>query len=335
MPSSELDFELLLGEAPRPVAMRVKPTGVARSGKDVLLGVDESNLLHLLVPLAARDGQTEDRRSAGVHLLVTTLEAEGAKSRYLDVKCLLPHLNRLFFDLVDEMLVVLQDEDVGARSACQGVLDRWRELLAKQHSGGLSKEQLAGLFAELKILDQLAERAPDLAVLSWTGPFGDRFDFQGSADALEVKASTVRNGRSVEIHGERQLEPPEDGDLYLVVVKLERVKGGGESVGDVVDSICARGSSRYSILQALEELGVAADDLSRYDSDRFVVNETYYYLVGEGFPRIVPASFVSGSLPAGVSSLRYVINLDAEQPAPLEPEMASQVLDHLVTHAAT
>jgi hypothetical protein len=44
---------------------------------------------------------------------------------------------------------------------------------------------------------------------------------------------------------------------------------------------------------------------------RFLATERRWYEVTDAFPRIVPASFEEGSIPTGVTSIEYLVDLDA------------------------
>ncbi|HEX2092242.1 MAG TPA: PD-(D/E)XK motif protein [Longimicrobiaceae bacterium] len=324
-------FDLLRTESPTAASIRVRDSDVTVQGGTVLHGLDTDGHLHLLVPLSGGEDGVTDQRSAGVQLRPTTLAAGGHQDRYLDVVCLLPHLAPLFCQVADEMLEEIRHGPERPAIACQMVLDRWRELLERRRTKLLGPEQLLGLFAELLVLDQLAVRHPGTALARWTGPLGHRLDFVSGSNAIEVKASEAREGRMVEIHGDRQLEPLPGGTLHLIYTRLEARDESGETIPELVDQIIGRGVPRIRFIEILEAFGFMLSDRDAYQQFRYVVLEHLTYLVNDQFPRIIPASFVAGSVPPGISRLRYTIDLSGPTPAPLSADEAISILDRFVS----
>jgi hypothetical protein len=324
-------FDLLRTESPTAASIRVRDSDVAVTGGTILHGLDTDGHLHLLVPLISGEDAATDQRSAGVQLRLTTLASGGHQNWYLDVICMLPHLDPLFCQVADEMLEEMRHDPGQPAIACQMVLDRWRELLERGRTKLLGPEQLIGLLAELIVLDQLAVRDPVTALARWTGPLGHRFDFVSGSNAIEVKASGVREGRMAEVHGDRQLEPLPGGTLHLIYMRLEARDEGGETVPEFVDQIIGRGVPRIRFLEILEASGFILSDRDAYELHRYVVLEHLTYLVDDQFPRIIPASFVAGAIPSGVSRLRYTVDLSGLTPVPIPASEAIKVLDRFVS----
>jgi hypothetical protein len=146
-----------------------------------------------------------------------------------------------------------------------------------------------------------------------------------------VKATLVRYGRTVEIHGQEQLNPPPNGSLYLGVLQLEAVGSGGRSVPEIVTSILDLGVDREDFFRRLDRIGYRVDDQDAYSAMRFKVREGRIYAVGADFPRIVPESFLGARVPPGVTRLVYQIDLTGEPPNPLGESEVRQVLERLGT----
>lgn len=184
---------------------------------------------------------------------------------------------------------------------------------------------MAGLFAELWHLRELARLAPDRALDVWVGPQGARHDFMGGAASLEVKATLSRHGRFPEIHSVEQLEPPPGAVLYLAMMKLERVAAVGDTVGRLLEEVADLGVDRHDLTLRAGEAGFESTDLALDHPTRFSVVEDRTYLVDAGFPAITPASFAGGMVPPGVLRVRYLIDLSTDTPAPLDPEAVSEI----------
>src|SRR5690606_11956509 len=172
-----------------------------------LLTIDGAGQRHLLIQAPLNTKLVHDKRSSGVQLLITTWGEGKDRRSYVDLVCLKPHLNGLFdliiYDVLSELLQSRERPD----RVCLLVLNRWRELLARDSVPTLDKNTIVGLFGELIVLRELARINP-LAWRTWTGPDKGRFDFFGSGNALEVKTSLQRQGLVLSIHGHDQLDPP-------------------------------------------------------------------------------------------------------------------------------
>jgi hypothetical protein len=114
----------------------------------------------------------------------------------------------------------------------------------------------------------------------------------------------------ITIHGEDQLLEPDDGQLFLHLVRLEEVPDGGRSVSTLVDELLAAGAPAQSLFEALTAAGIPPAELAAIDTVRFDVRERMTFPVDDQMPRIVPASFSDGARPVGVIDVTYRINLD-------------------------
>src|SRR5262249_59599266 len=117
----------------------------------------------------------------------------------------------------------------------------------------------------------LAVSDPAGALQAWCGPEGARHDFASENGALEVKATTTREGFGVQIHGVLQLELPEHGTLTLYAEQLEAVHQGGDSIPDAIDRVQSQGVSRQTLRDRLEAVGFRSSDADIYRAIRFSV----------------------------------------------------------------
>ncbi len=319
---------LAMGGTPMRSEFRVLDTGVAVAGGPVLYALDSQGFYHLLLPLAAEAHVPMDRRSAGVHILPRVLEERGSSAQFVDVACLRLALNEVFTHLADDMLSELLADATDPVGTCRRVLARWRELIERESITVLSREGLAGLFAELRHLRELVRLNPE-CLGRWVGPLGGRHDFVAGLTALEVKASLRRDGRFFEVHGVEQLEPPELGKLFLAAAKLEAAEAGGESVPNVIERVMNQGVDSRDLLSRLAAAGYDARDARHYEEIRFRVLEERIYPVEVGFPRITATSFTKGRLPSGVIRIQYTIDLSMEPPFPLDQAAATDLYRRL------
>lgn len=291
----------------------------------VFAGRDHAGCDHLLIAI---DGSfTEDRRSAGVHVVQRELDIDGTRYTLIDVACRSTSANPVFHRLVDEIYQELRESPDTPLFIVHNVLGRWRELLA-QIFPSLGPGALAGLFGELWWLQRVVERDPDRSIEVWRGPLGEPHDLRRGSTALEVKTTTRREGRFVEIHGAEQLVGPENGRLFLGYTRLSK-DADGRSVPELVEALIATGVPGAELLARLEQLGWKPADIDSYDAQRFIVADHDVYAVDDAFPRVVPGSFVHGTVPPGVLGLRYTVDLTGAYPQPLTDIETDVALDSL------
>jgi hypothetical protein len=244
----------------------------------------------------------------------------------------MPVFDDIFASLAADMLSAVDSAPEKPGTAILDTLDRWRSLLEAPDSRLLGPQQLAGLFGELQILKEICARNPQHGIDAWTGPAHDAHDFTSGFVRLEVKATTVREGRVVEVHGAGQLAVPAGSRLWLTYFKLQ-VSEGGDSVPDVVEAIADLGVPRRVLLERLAAGGYDAQQAASYARPRFEVLERRTYAVDDAFPKITPESFVLGAVPAGVLRLRYQVDLTGEPPVALESSAESDLIDQLAGQA--
>lgn len=290
-----------------------------------LVTIDVYNRRHLLLPAPESVGLVQDTDSSGIHILTNEWRDADDIKMYVDIVCLKPHLNSLFDMVLLDILTIYPNHPDQPDKVCKTVLDRWRELLSKEKGKLPDKSVLLGIWGELKLLLRLTAHN-NKAINAWLGPSGGRYDLFIGAVAVEVKSSLQRKGQTVTIHGHDQLEQPENGELYLSLIKAEEAPSQGESISDLVNQLLATGCSRLKLMQALSNLGLSADLLPESDDLRFNLTAWQFYLVDDQFPRITSASFEDGRLPNGIIDIVYKIDLSIRPPYPLSEDKADQIL---------
>lgn len=185
-----------------------------------------------------------------------------------------------------------------------------------------TKPDAIGLVGELLWIDRLIAIDPS-AALSWMGPSGGRHDFRRGQVAVEVKTSLRSGSQSNKVHVSAldQLVPPEGGKLFLHTVRLDRADEGEISLRKLIDDIHRRLSSeaRRHFDSQLVELG----DLGQNLDDSFSVLSIETFEVRDDFPRLVPESLISGSLPPGVASVSYDLLLDFASEFQIDSDVAA------------
>jgi Putative PD-(D/E)XK family member, (DUF4420) len=307
--SSENAFALI-ENGPVEQELRIRDSDVAVAGGYVRHAVDRLGRRHLLIPLADGQKATEDRNSYGVSLSGRELLDRNRRERYLDVACEMVELRDLFAVFCDDLLERLSVEDAPPAVVCSSVLERWRELFNPKRGALLGSDALAGLLAELRVLEQVAARSPALAVHLWTGPDQARADFTGERAAVEVKATTGRDRVIVVIHGLRQLDQAQLEDLYLHVEQFETVPAGGDSVPEAVSRLLSIGVDRAGLMRGLATVGYLDRDADAYRRVRFnVISSRTFRVTAPGFPRLVPQALADPGLADKIFRVAYAIDV--------------------------
>jgi hypothetical protein len=297
--------------------------------EDALVGLDEFRRPHLLLRLEGAPEIPPTSDVAALEITVRPLVVGGRSSPYLDVTCLFDSVAEVFEHFIAAVLDRTEAADEEPVGALRGVLDKWRQFLVPA-GGPPGRDKLAAVLGELLVVRDLAAIDPLRAIEAWVGPFGSRHDFRRGNTALEIKTTQSHTSRRVTIHGEDQLEQPENGRLYLHLVRLESVSSSGDSVASVADDVFACGVPVDAVFDALTAAGILPTELTATAGIRFDVRERLTVPVDDATPRIVASSFASGARPTGIVDLSYVIDLDHVLERALNDDTYQSLLRDLV-----
>ena len=192
-------------------------------------------------------------------------------------------------------------------------LKRWQDFLKKERSALLTMEKIKGLIGELLFLSEPVVSAFGWndAVTFWKGPEDAPQDFAVHETAVEVKCQAGGSKPSVRISSLEQLNP-QLPEAYLVVYTIATASGEESNhfnLNGLIDSIRERlETSCETARERFEDLLYQAGYISseKYLEFHFAKIAVRCFKIVEGFPRISPSS-----VPEGVDSLSYVLQLDA------------------------
>lgn len=189
---------------------------------------------------------------------------------------------------------------------------RWHHLLRGGLDQKLSKEEQKGLMGELLVMENLL--LPTLsardAVDAWTGPLGTPKDFEVGRLCIEAKARRGAATPFVAISSEHQLDTVGVDYLYLNVVELDGAtvdSSNAYTATDIAsrvrDQIALRDvEAAFLFERLLMSSGFRWED--DYKDSRWIQGANHLFAVNDQFPRIT-----SGSIPVGVTSVKYAISL--------------------------
>ena len=306
--SSASVFEFMVQETSAHGKFRVRDSGVECREGAVLHAVDSHGRASLLVPLASlKEGQL-DWHSRALSLQFKELDVDGSLTPFLLLQCLDPRLRTQFGLLSDDVLEGIEQNPAAGLQVATSTVDRWRRLFESGSGGLLGPSQLAGIFAELLVLEQLVETHGPTALVAWQGPSGNRHDYVFDGLSLEVKATTNHNNMVVTIHGGKQLLAPQGSDLYLMAFQLER-NPTGLSVPDKVHNLIEKGVSRFDLLTLLDGPGYRDSDSDAYSNIRFTPLQDKTFLVDAAFPRITPETIHPTGMIEKIANISYSVDL--------------------------
>ena len=226
---------------------------------------------------------------------------------YIRIECLESGLETPFALLVSQVVSHLA---LGATpsKACMDAVLEFRRLLSR--NGGLlpSEDEILGLVGELLLLRRLVSASPHLWQ-GWNGPLGSARDYSWGVVDIEAKASRMAGESRLTVNGLDQLEPEEDRELLIHHSILTDNPVGTIDVPSLVDEIRGQISDPEGFDTRLASAKYLSEQRDLWLEHRFTLHGSHIYRVSEDFPRIRKSDFPDGTLPAGVSKLRYDVLL--------------------------
>lgn len=283
------------------------PLAIQTAAGPVRLAVGPGGEARLLLPLTVEERFAGIGAGSALAVTEASLMHAGRVLRFLDITCLSHELEPVFGEVVDEVVARVSN-GIGGIEAVRATLDDFRALLTVLPSGQVERSRVAGLVAELIVLNRLLDLSAS-AWRVWRGPTGDRHDFRVADESLEVKASLRAGSMTVMIHSLEQLEPASGGSLHLAHFVLEPVSGGLLTIADLGGRALAQADDPAGLRELLVAVGCPDVHGDAWNRDAFRMESESLYRVEGGFPRIVPSGLKDGTPPLGVSKVAYVVDL--------------------------
>ncbi len=180
----------------------------------------------------------------------------------------------------------------------------WKEMLGNRNID----PRIYDVLGELCVLKKLVETGEDA---NWNGPDGKSYDIETDHFFAEVKSTIVRDKLEVTISNKTQLDPS-GKNLYLVLCQFEPTVLTGVSIDSVVADFGVMGYNTALLNSKLAKLGFEEGMSSRKKT--FLLHAMLKYTIDSDFPRITPASFVGGVMPAGITKITYTVDLSGMTP---------------------
>ncbi len=207
------------------------------------------------------------------------------------------------FAALCEELIIPGENGVNRRNVTSSPVmwwQEWKELLGNKSID----ERIYDTLGELCALKHLATSGIEV---NWGGPTAATYDIETPSGYVEVKSTISRSKKEITVSSKFQLDPPGKSlDLFFCV--FEDSVHNGLSIDQMVTELMALGISKEYLNVRLSKKGLQEGMSAR--RRKFILHEMLKYKVDEKFPRITPASFVGGAIPAGITTITYSVNLD-------------------------
>lgn len=283
------------------------PLAIHTTAGPVRLAVGPGGEARLLLPVTGGPRLTGIDAGSALAVTESSLMHAGRTLRFLDITCLSHELEPVFGEVVDEV-VARVSKGIDCIEAVRTTLEDFRALLTARPPSQVERSRIAGLVAELVVLNRLLDLSAS-AWRTWRGPVGDRHDFRVADASLEVKASLRAGSVTITIHGLEQLEPASGGSLHLAHFVLEPVSGGPLTIGNLGRRALAQADDPGGLRDLLAACGCPDVHGYAWNRDAFRMESESLYRVEGDFPRMVPSGFRGGSPPPGVGKVTYVVDL--------------------------
>tara|TARA_R110002167_G_scaffold247308_4_gene452896 strand:+ start:4725 stop:5708 length:984 start_codon:yes stop_codon:yes gene_type:complete len=216
-------------------------------------------------------------------------------------------------DLIKELGIISNEKEISR--IINKKVSYWGRIFARINGELLSKERQRGLYGELTFLRSLLNHSPNQAncIKTWTGPEGSNQDFSNQVSATEIKTSKATSP-SVNIANELQLDWSVFESLFLVVLHVDEINNGPNTLNRLIRDIKLRISFQTELLQLfegkLERIGISIEEEELYDDIGYVIRSQKGYKVADGFPSLTNEIINN----VAIHNVQYQIDLTACEP---------------------
>lgn len=140
----------------------------------------------------------------------------------------------------------------------------------------------------------------------WGGPEAGTHDIDTPDKAIEVKSTTQKYRTTLTISSQNQLKSSKPLELYFL--RFEECRMDGLTIDIMARRLTDLGYNAVALEGQLSSLGFGIGKEAR--SYEYRLLEKRIYRIDDGFPRIVPESFVGGQLPQSIVHIEYTVDLD-------------------------
>jgi len=277
---------------------------------------DENGYNHFAIEVNKADQKyLEDPRVNGLHLSLSKYRLDKDSIKLvIDLRCNLFNYTEEFTGVVRDIAKSILEDSGEPFEVVNRVIRNWRVFWSIQNKQILSEEQQIGLICELKILQRLGSINPFHALNSWTGPLGQKHDFNFSGWNIEVKG-TRRENHIHTINGIDQLKSVEGKELAFVSILVTTSNNiNSLSLPDTIDETILITFGKHpdlviKFLGLLAKAGYNPIAISDYREFKIELLESYLFIVNKSFPSLTTDD-LTAPLNNRINNVRYEISLE-------------------------
>lgn len=283
---------------------------------DLFIFKDELGNYHLSIKTnESKNTVIEDPGVNGLHIGMYKYKiGDGEIGLFIDLKCNLSDFLEEFTEVVKEISNGIFINKGQPFSTVNQVISNWLSFWANRRKHILSEEAQIGLICELFILRKLCQINPSNALLSWTGPLGDKNDFCFTDWNIEIKG-TRKSSQIHTINGIDQLTPSNDKQLgfisFIVSVTNSDTAINLPSIIEsiVIDFFAKKPSLTVRFNELLAGVGYTPVHAKEYVNFSIEIIKGTLFIVDWEFPKLI-SGMLNIPLSTRVSSIRYDISLE-------------------------
>lgn len=243
--------------------------------------------------------------------LPDSLEFEPVENHRILIRCRNPLFHNEFNQLIKEW-ALRADQDAHPLDALARVISDWNRFL--NQTTEMSRSKVIGLFGELHFLESALGHHPPGAIEYWLGCSDGTMDFRKGNKAVEVKASTSRDGCKVTFHGLDQLLLKDGEEARIVFYRLELIGAADDqapSIGIMAERIRQKighvPGAVAAFNEKLFEAGGHPPGLAPFENTGFRVLANMACPVDNHIPRVTRDML--GGNAAKIVSIEYSVEL--------------------------
>jgi len=280
---------------------------------NIYMGISYDGSLNLFIPYEGGEEQTDlPFNFKGMTVELRKLRLDDGKTDpqlYLALSTHDSH-ERIFTLVTKEIAGLVVEDGFMPFQAVKNTIRRWRNFWSEKKEKELTHNQIIGLIGEVWFLKEvLIPSLGSKAVFRWSGPQGERHDFQGETSHIEVKV-TEKLYPIFHISSLEQMLAPKDKQLYVAGLMLRHESAGSINLPDLIKGSELLLENDLDALEKFHEclaaVGYRLESEQDYAKLKFLVASAELYRVDENFPRLDPGSL---NIPSGVSHIEYEIDL--------------------------
>lgn len=283
---------------------------------DLHIFKDKSGHFHFAIKAdSVRETEIENPDVNGLQITVISYKFQnGNIGNFIDLACNIKGYIEEFTEVVKEIARAILEFEEQPIVAVNQIINNWISFWSIQNKQILSEEDQIGLICELITLNKLCKINPKNALKSWTGPLGEKHDFNFTEWSFEVKGT--RSSRAVHtVNGIEQLMPAHNKQLAFISFQLttsisETAINLPNLIRDLIQTYLQfKPDLTIRFNELLSYVGYSPIHALKYSQFNVDVMHSTFFEIDNFFPKITSKMF-KVPLNNRVSAVKYNISLE-------------------------